>query len=250
MSLWRIRDLTSRRVQADYTASEQGRPFVTELLGDGEVIANAIERTPWAGTQVQAVICTHCGFEHCAIGGWVSPRRFADLLVWLPVFDAISSEGDDCNEYAPPPYFTRGMPVFGPLVLPILEQRIGTPIASSPRTSLREVARTMQWLAPGHVLDVPQSFVRLAAEHVLASSTGDRHSLAQELQRLLDHAASTDAAASLRPRREDEEVIELYLDLPGHHAWSPLALVDGRPALHLDGLVVAPIEPATRSADR
>src|SRR5688500_13788287 len=108
MDFWRVERIELSRSDADYTSSGEGRPIVTELVADGVIVANAMDRTTWNARSVQAMLCTDCGMEGCAPGGYVSPRAIDGSVLWLPAFEEMTESG----AFVPPQYFARGIPLF------------------------------------------------------------------------------------------------------------------------------------------
>lgn len=239
MVLWRVQQVGSRESQIDSTSFAQRRSTVTQLLGDGVVIANAMESTTWNGRIVQAMVCTECGIERCAAGGWISPRAVDGAVLWLPAFEEMAGDAPLAREYRPPEYFERGIPLFfEPSVTALLEQVHGFPaVAELFRLRTNELTLAMQWTAVAEVLGTFPGEVRLRHEDVIAVSHGEREMRIREVERLLREGAAASAVVTLRALQPDEEAIAFYLDAPGHPAWSPLAIVGGEPVLHLDGLV-------------
>ena len=222
----------------DFSSSAQGRPTVTQLLGDGEVLANAVEYASWSDRRVQPIVCAACGIEGCEPGGWVAPRATDDAVLWLPAFDDMDEELG--NERGPPDYFAkRGIPLFGhELASELCRLVAGFPSCSElPTLSWREAVLVMQWMAPRKVLGAFGAAVRARSDDVVAVSSGERDRRLQELERLLGRELATGGDARWRAREPGDEVIEFYLDGPGHVAWSPLAVVAGAVTLHVDGLV-------------
>lgn len=236
MVFWRVQQIESRRSQMDYTSSAQGHPTVTQLLADGVVIANAVERTTWSARTVQSMICSECGMERCAAGGWISPRAADAAILWLPAFEEMAGGARDAAEYRPPEYFERGIPLFAEPAVTGLLGLAGGSLHALPRLRGSELILAMQWTAPVGILGKFPGDVRLRHDDVLAVSSGEREVRIREVERVLRASAVNDAV-TLRALQPDEEPIVLYLDAPGHPAWSPLAIVDREPALHLDGLV-------------
>jgi hypothetical protein len=236
MDFWRVERIALSRSEADYTSSETGRPIVTQLLADGAIIGNAMDRTRWNARVVQATLCTDCGMEGCAPGGYVSPRALDGSVVWLPAFDEMTESG----AFEPPEYFSRGIPLFtGPSISALLVHLTGLPpIGDLPPLRANELLLLLQWMAPAEILGVFPREVRLRRADVLAVSSGERDARIGELERLLCEASAEHADRMMRARRPDEDPVVFYLDAPGHPEWSPLALVDGEPALHLDGFVL------------
>lgn len=190
---------------------------------------------------MQPIVCTGCGIEGCAPGGWVAPRAAGDRILWIPAFDEM---GDDFGrrERAPPSYVsTRGVPTFADAAATALAEAVAAAAldAIEPLRS-RELALLLQWLAPAEVLGAtPPPAVRAA--DLLAEASGERERRSSALADLLD-GARADVPVSFRPLRTGDELVTFFLDAPGHVEWSPLVLVGGEPALHLDGLV-ATLEP-------
>jgi hypothetical protein len=235
MALWRVQQIEVRRSEVDYTSSGQGRLVVSQLFADGELIANALARTEWGASSVQAMVCAECGIEGCAAGGWISPRRSDGWVLWLPAFDEMAESARDAHDYRPPACFARGIPLFGKGVAAALR---GLPaLREPPALRTHELIRAMQWTAPARVFGTFPDDVRLRRDHVLAVSSGERETRLQELERLLEEGLRDTDGVTLRELEPNDESVVFWPDAPGHPAWSPLVLTDGKPTLHLDGLV-------------
>lgn len=240
--LFRIKHLESRRVQVDYRSADLGRPTVTQLVADGEVLVNAVHSDTWSTDPTQVMVCAACGIERCEAGGWVSPRRASGVVLWLPAFSSMAESEADAVEYRPPTYFsTRGVPVFDEQLFAAASPRprgLWTP-TDLPALRSNELVLAMQWIAPGQILGTHPGPVAVREADVLAVSSGEREARLRELATLLAGALRSLEPVALRALGAADEPIVFHLDTPGHPAWSPLAIVDGAPRLHFEGLGVS-----------
>lgn len=76
--MWLIRELARR-------PSPERHDF-EELVADGEVLSNAVNRVDWSEPEVLLSRCTYCGGDDS--DGWVSPRRSGELVVLQPILDS------------------------------------------------------------------------------------------------------------------------------------------------------------------
>lgn len=238
MNLWRVEQVEPARAVLDFSSSGQGHRTVTQLVADGEILANAIEFTTWSAGSTQVEVCSECGVERCASGGWVAPRRSGEHLVWLPAFDELA---EDDAEFGPPRYFAeRGLPVFEPPAAGRVAATVGVAFQELRALSYREVALLLQWTAPGRLLGLPPAPPRVRREDVLAISSGDREEILGRLDELLAVALRSDAEVVLQSLSDATEPVGFFLDLPGHPEWTPLARFYDRLELRVAGLVVRP----------
>ena len=222
----------------DFRSSGQSRPTVTQLVAEGEILANAIEFTTWSVDPVQVEVCFDCGVERCAPGGWVSPRRSGDRVLWIPAFDELA---EDQGEFGPPRYFARrGVPLFEPEAAKTLAKTVGVELEDVRPLTSRDVALLLQWMAPSDLLGAAPAAPRVRREDVLAATSGDRDEALDRLDELLAAAIGSDAEVVLQNRCDEADPIRFFLDLPGHPEWTPLVRIHDRVELAVGGLVVRP----------
>lgn len=247
---WLVQRLDVERAVLDFSSSGQGPRTVTQLVADGVVVANATELTSWSGPSSQVEVCDSCGYEGCAPGGWVSVRQAGDVVVWIPAFGELARGDRDGDELAPPAYLKqRGLPCFAGDVAVALERAVGSRRPFPPLTR-RELALAFQWVAPAGILGAFPEQPAIRRSAVLAVSSGDRAAVLDRLDALLAGAWADDAPVQLE-RLSSAEPVELYLDMPMHPGWSPLAIVDRRAALCVGDRVASstaePIGPRRRA---
>lgn len=222
----------------DFRSSGQGRPTVTQLVAEGEILANAIEFTAWSVDPVQVEVCSDCGVERCAPGGWVSPRRAGEHVAWIPAFDELA---EDQGEFGPPRYFARrGVPLFEREAAKTLAKMVGVELEDMRPLTSRDVTLLLQWTAPGRLLGAAPAVPRIRREDVLAATSGDRDEALDRLDELLAAAIGSDADVVLQNRCDEADLISFFLDLPDHPEWTPLVRKHDRVELAVGGLVVRP----------
>ena len=82
MVFWRVQQIESRPSQMDYTSSAQGRPTVTQLLADGEVIAEGdlgLPAEPTQGRLAPAISTSSIPAAAAAPAGTALPSYIEDL---------------------------------------------------------------------------------------------------------------------------------------------------------------------------
>lgn len=224
-----------QRAMVDFSSSEQGRPTVTQLTGDGEIFANAIEFTTWSADPVQVEVCSECGVERCAPGGWVALRRSGDRVIWLPAFDEMA---EDDAEFGPPRYFEeRGVPIFEPEPAKALAEAVGVTLDEVRPLESRDVAHLLQWAAPGQILGVAPAAPQVRREDVLAATSGDCDDALKHLDELLAAAIASETGVMLEEPPDGAEPISFFLDLPGHPEWTPLIRTDSRLELSVERFI-------------
>ena len=87
MDLWRVERVETRELECSFAGPASAT--VTQLVADGEILADAVEYPRWRVDPVQVELCAECGVAGCAPQGWVRPRRAGDRLLWLPAFDEL-----------------------------------------------------------------------------------------------------------------------------------------------------------------
>jgi len=221
--MWEAKAITLEPVELDFRSSRQGIRKDRALVADGEPIVNAVGIVELSANPLQAVVCTSCGITGCESGGWVAVRRVGDAVVWLPDFEGMAQSESDMTEYAPP----RFMATRGALILrgrPLAWVRAELPgfpdPGSLPALSGVEVARLLQWEAPGRLLGRFPDVPRLDRVHLVAADPGDSSSRAAELDRLLTlYFSSRDAVVPT----SGAQPVTFFVDLPGIPEWSPVA---------------------------
>ncbi|GAB5547191.1 MAG: hypothetical protein SangKO_069510 [Sandaracinaceae bacterium] len=233
MDVWRIERVEIRELDCSF--SEPASETLTQLVADGEVLANAVGYTRWGADPVQVELCAECGVAGCAPQGWVRPRRAGDRLLWLPAFDELVED----LELGPPRAFARrGVPLFEPDAARTVVEMMSRELDDLQPLTLRDVALLLQWTAPGGLLDAAPTPPRVRREDVLAVTSGDRDETLDALDRLLSAASASESPVVLREAAEGHERTGLFLDLPGHPEWSPMVRVDERVELAFGDLVV------------
>lgn len=234
MDLWRVERVETRELECSFAGPASAT--VTQLVADGEILADAVEYPRWRVDPVQVELCAECGVAGCAPQGWVRPRRAGDRLLWLPAFDELV---EDLALGPPRAFARRGVPLFEPdAARPVVEMMSRELDALQPLT-LRDVALLLQWTAPGGLLDAAPTPPRVRREDVLAVTSGDRDETVDALDALLSAASASESPVVLREAAEGHERTGLFLDLPGHPKWSPLVRVAERVELALGDLVVS-----------
>lgn len=215
--------ITLRRVKLDFTSSGQGIRKDRALVADDEEIANAVGLVDFSENPLQAVVCKSCGYTGCEQGGWVALRRVGDAVVWLPDFETMAQGEGEMTEHAPPSFLARR----GALVLrgrPLESVRAELsefPDPSSlPALSGVDVARLVQWEAPGRLLGRFPDVPRIDRSRLIAVDPGDTSLRAAELNRLVDlYVSSRDAVVPTGGAHP----VTFFVDLPGIPEWTPMA---------------------------
>lgn len=112
--MWIVKDLGTEPRSYDFAPSGQRRHDDVALLADGRTLANMLGKVDWRSDRVQLELCTDCGREGCALGGYVALRRIGDSVVMIPSVHGYS--GDEANwervQYAAPDLLrTYGAPL-------------------------------------------------------------------------------------------------------------------------------------------
>jgi hypothetical protein len=230
--MWHPSSLTTRKAVLDFSSSGGESFSVTQLVADGECLANAIELIDWAADPIQVRVCEKCGITHCEPGGWISLRRMGSYLLMIPAFANLT---DDATEYQPPHFpGNRGIVQLDLQNLVQLQSFVPElpAIESMKALSNREAALIFQWEAPGRVLGARSSFPVLKESKVVASDPGDTAERIETLNKLLEAMHCSEAVAVLQTVADGTPAVTFFLDLPETPAWE--AYVEGEiPALIL-----------------
>jgi hypothetical protein len=234
--MWSITSVDAKPMKFDFRSSEQGQPTYTSLYAGNRRIVNAADRVDFDPEIdcIQVEVCEDCGFTQCAPGGWVSLRRLGSNVLWIPAFEAISSDHRP-DEFQPPVYVRDlGVPSFDETAYAQVRQHISAlPASENIRVlSSREAALILQWEAPGRVLGKFPEPLSLRRDRFVAVDYGDLEENIAALSALLGKAYAKPCNLILLPEGAQRT---FYLDLPGHPAWAPLAEHDNGLALRLSG---------------
>ncbi len=219
---WAVDEVTVRRHTLDFTSSGQGRYDATQILFDGQLLANAAGLTTWNRDRIQVLVCEACGTEHCESGGWLTVRSAGNLRVFLPSFGDWKSERDRL-EYAPPQLvLKRGAPVLEPGVYARLREFIPeVPIAPAPITAA-EARELVMFEAPSG-LKLGRTRHELARRFV---SAADRE-VDEAIDALLAVVVQLESSREMlvaRPLAEGDQPITLYLDNATFSEWTPIVM--------------------------
>ena len=147
-------DLRLSKAVLDFRSSGQARRSVTQLFSGETLLLNGLELADFQEPAFQAVTCEQCGHEGCEPGGWISLRRLADDVLWIPAWSELdcsdSSMGDLLDEMGPPAYLEHGYLLIESVAWSQLRAaHKAVPAAEDlPPLSCHELARTLQWGAP------------------------------------------------------------------------------------------------------
>jgi hypothetical protein len=219
--MWTPSVIATRPVALHFESSGQGTREDLVVVADEEVIVNAVGLVDFQRNPAQVFVCAECGYTSCAPGGWVALHAFAGGVAWLPDFRGMGNP-EQAAELRPPAFMvSRGVFfVPGPLLPDLVAALPAFPsLDALPPLSAADVARILQWEAPGRVLGSLSCPVSLQRASILAADDGDVSVLTAELERLLAEASALDRQATLV---EHVRPVNFYLDLPGTPAWSPL----------------------------
>ena len=235
-SMWQPSHFTTRRTTLDFSSSDGGTTVATQLLADGELIANAIELIDFSDDPVQVTVCEECGHTDCQPGGWVSFRRCGPNVLVLPAFAAMAKNE---REYAAPIFLqNRGLVLLAEPMFSILRSfaKDLPPIDQLAPLSAREAVLAYQWQAPGPVLGKFPSPPALDPALVLATDPGEPGEQVQRLNLLLAKMFACDVP--VHPTNP-YATVTLYLDLPGYPAWQALSGGDRLALVLGEGLLSA-----------
>lgn len=240
--MWLIRDLTHRRMRLDFSSSGQAAQDVTQLLADGEVLANAMELASWTEERVQLQVCQDCGIEGCAPGGWVAPRLAGDLVVLLPAFASMCSDEYALDEYRPPAVVERrGIPVLTAVLAQGVSKRgewLPWP-HELPLMTGAELVRWLQWEAPAEVLGRLPQAVAIRQDLVLASSMDDHRVATALVAAEIERVAKLDGVL-LSAMDPSWQPIALHLEGPRFPEWNPAVMRGEEIALRVGDLIATP----------
>ena len=217
------------------------------LLADDEVLANAIELTPWGSNDIlQLTICEHCGFEGCEIGGYISLRRSGDLVLLCPQFDHWIDDEDD--QHAPPWWMkSRGVAVLDGHRFAALREIVTTHCHRFDFPSIEEIEPLRSSEAVELLLfEAPESLVvqwwqrKVPGLQAFAGvSDGSLKTQLEVLAGLMSDLGSRETPVVLRPLHESERILTFFIEAPGYPEWSPLATDSESARFHFTpGLVV------------
>lgn len=243
--MWRVKQISTRKVGLDFSSSGQGTRHVTQMVADGTILTNALELTDWSQRSVQLIVCSQCGTEHCEHGGWVSPRWTGSHVILLPDFARMADDQWALNDYRPPDYFgSRGIPVLPDVLaktIPALPWPHELPLITG-----QELVHAIQWTAPWNIVGRFLDLARVRREDVIATSEPDLPSAIDRFERALARMASSADEILLDTRGDGALPVSFYLDDPGATEWVPGFSLGGEIALALDADLVAPPSGAVR----
>ena len=227
--MWEITKPVIERVVLDFSSSGQPETRVSRLMQDGQVIFNAIELIDWTPSPFQAIVCETCGTPGCASGGWLNLRSTGELILLLPVFGEMSEPRHSRVEYAPPSYFLdEGVPYLTRLAYDRLQITLPQlpPLRDIPSLRTGEGVSLFQIEAPYQLFGVPPNDFVYSRDLVVGVSNGDVRERLNQIQALALDYINTDTQAILRPQRDDEEILSLYVDSFDFIDWPALACAD------------------------
>lgn len=222
--MWRVQHIELRPVEMDFRSSGQGQHSSTAVYADGAQLMNALSLLDLQATQVQVLVCGHCGITNCKPGDWVGLRRLGEGLVLIPSFPDLSEQSDP--EYQPPDVINeKGSAFIGGDALRSLAAHAPAfrELDRWPALTATEFARVMQWEAPTRILGEFPAPPQLRREFVIALDPGEQAETMAALDHLLARAFASNEPVAL----ERGEPVTFYLDLPGYVEWVPMALDHG-----------------------
>ncbi|HEX5965028.1 MAG TPA: hypothetical protein VFY51_03825 [Pyrinomonadaceae bacterium] len=227
--MWRIEKPELRPAKLDFTSSAQGVREVTQLFADGVQLINAVELVYRDSDEMQVLICEACGIDHCKSGDWVRVRRSGSMVLMLPAFDFVWAERDeDRIEYRPPKYLSeRGVAYFDRSTYEGLHaQNPQFPAFETiRRLNMREAALLFHWTAPAQVLGVPPE-IRVNDKIIVGASEGAPADHTRHLEKLLHDSYVDESNAILRPLKDSDRVISIYLQVSEFIDWKAV-VIDG-----------------------
>src|SRR5262249_12569072 len=209
--MWKVEDPVIRRATLDFGSSGQSRLDVSQLFSGDVLLVNAIEFVDWESDETQFLVCEACGHVHCKTGDWVSVRQSGSLILVLPAFDSLQ-END--VEYSPPVYLRNNGIGFLDLITyeKLLRSRAALPgLNSILPLKMKEAIMAFRWESPFKIFSRPGT-VTQSVDLIVGSSNGDHKEWLRSIDRILNENATNSSAVTLRPLREDEEAVSLFLD--------------------------------------
>lgn len=201
--MWKIDNPKFEKITLNFSNLGQGNFQATRLVSDGVEIMNAIELIDWDDDEIQVSICDHCGTVKCSSGGWIVFRSSGDLILMMPVFEAMREDDWSKTEFSPP-YFIqdRGTAFFERQTYEDLREQFSEfPLFEKIRPlQMREAIWLVQLNAPLRILGEPAT---LEIDHrkfgsAVAASNSEPKEILLEAENLLRENFEIKSSAYLR----------------------------------------------------
>ncbi len=211
----------------NFSSSGQANPIWTRSHFDSVELFNALEYIVWAANPVQVVLCDACGYEGCAVVGYVHLSYLDGFVLWTtPQID--SADDWETTQYATAWPLNR----FGALAIPQVvwdEWRVLAPLPEGRSLAPPNgaVIADAWYLGHGRPTQL-RELVPMLKERLLGCDTLSPDDaigrVEREVQRLLDPSASYIGATLRSPSALGARVETLYLDGRSDEDWPAFAV--------------------------
>lgn len=227
-----VRHVAGRPDVWDMRDAGMGKQSVEAVVGGELDLINSKGFVQVEGDVAQVEVCTVCGHTGCETTGWVAMRKLASLVVWIPPFADMATDGNRLpTSYMPQGccgavWFSSEAWSEARAMVPVLPDASDLP----PITS-RELALVLQWDAP-HQLLGHRSGAPCVDEDLLAALVMWRHDRARVDRLLRDW---TQVERPVRILHVDEvKPAGFVVDTPGSPLWMPFVEVETGLAVIVD----------------
>ena len=237
--MWQPDDICISAVELDFRSSGQSVWNGTQVRADDVQIVNARELVDWSEDPTQLLVCTECGFPHCARGGWTAMRRAGEFVILIPAFDAMLADRQSREEFAPPFWLRQrdACVLTADKFDALLPEDAAVTAGDLALFRSDEAVRLLQWCAPDDLLDrFPRDISVDERDFWEAAPSSLPEALDLLRSTLADWSQST-RPIELRPVTESDQLRSFFLDLPPDYEWSPLAITTEDDALHLGDFI-------------
>lgn len=212
--MWTSTEFKTYKKQFDFSSSEQGKPTFTALkIGESDFI-NMIESLEGEINEnlvFQTLICTECGYHHCAPGNWVAIRKHSDFVFFIPAFEDIAQEE---TEYEPPFLLKQNGTYWLPkkefenfkILVPAIDK-----LNEIKRLTKSELIWLYKWDTPHKMFGNFPNFEKVRKNHILAVSDFDNKTISKILNDKLNEIESAENFG-LELLSENDQEISFFLD--------------------------------------
>jgi hypothetical protein len=234
---WRVEAVARRRTTLDFTSSGQGRYDAIQVLLDGELFANAVGLSSWDADDIQVLVCTECGIEHCKPGDWVALRSAGDLKLFIPLFGAAQTE-DERIEYGPPRVLRRhGAPLLEPPAYGRMREFAEDLPKHAPPITAAEAAHLLSFEAPPS-LRIQERTGPEVARRLHSAGDFDVSHAVEALYQLINDCSYASRTVSVRPLGSTDRPVTFRVGNATRTGWTPMVMTLDGPAIHWSGWVV------------
>ncbi len=236
--MWKLENLTTKKVKLDFSSSGQADAYVTQLWDANVEIINAIEYVDWIDFNYQFIVCESCGYKGCKSQDWVEIKRSGSIALIMPAFTRIREASKQLrDEYLPPHYLLKRGAIYIDQesykselsqIIPLPDFEALLPLSEWEASKIFQLEAQNGVL--GHILNSP----KLYPDVVIASSEGNFMEQTSELISLVNNLSKATHAAKLRKISERDQIISLYLDIAGYPEWAALSFDGSRYSLYLN----------------